>query len=130
VGLFTGHFRRNIVPRPTELNPKSFWREIVDHTRLRIRVATGGPTYGLLQKCSYFAVVFVALPLAVVSGLSMSPAITAAFPFLLRLFGGYQSARTIHFGTFVILILFLLVHVVMIIKSGFKHQMRAMTIGK
>jgi thiosulfate reductase cytochrome b subunit len=130
VGLFTGHFRRNIVPRPTELNPKSFWREIVDHTRLRIRAATGGPTYGLLQKCSYFAVVFVALPLAVVSGLSMSPAITAAFPFLLRLFGGYQSARTIHFGTFVILILFLLVHVVMIIKSGFKQQMRAMTIGK
>ena len=50
--------------------------------------------------------VFVAAPLMVVTGLTMSPAVTAAFPFLLRLFGGYQSARTIHFFTFVALVLF------------------------
>lgn len=129
-GVFTGHLRRHIVPRPAELTPHLFWRDVLDHARLRIRAATGGPHYGLLQKCSYFAVVFFALPLTIVTGLAMSPAVTSAYPFLSRMFGGFQSARTTHFVAFVILMLFLLVHVVMIIKSGFKRQIRAMTIGE
>ena len=73
--------------------------------------------------------VFVAAPLMVMTGLTMSPAVTAAVPILLRLFGGYQSARTIHFFTFVALALFVVVHVVMVIKSGFRRQIRAMTLG-
>ena len=129
-GVFTGHFRRHIVPRLAELTPARLWREVRDHARMRIRAAMGVPHYGLLQKCAYFAVVFLALPLAVVTGLAMSPAINAAYPFLSGMFGGFQSARTIHFFAFVTLILFLIVHVVMIIKSGFKRQMRAMTIGE
>jgi thiosulfate reductase cytochrome b subunit len=129
-GVFTGHFRRHILPRPAELAPNLIWRDVRDHVRLRIRTATGGPHYGLLQKCAYFVVVFFALPLAGVTGLAMSPAINAAYPFLSGMFGGYQSARTIHFFAFVALILFLLMHLLMIIKSGFKRQMRAMTIGE
>jgi thiosulfate reductase cytochrome b subunit len=73
--------------------------------------------------------VFVAAPLMAVTGLAMSPAVTASFPILLRLFGGYQSARTIHFFTFVVLLLFVFVHVVMVIRSGFRRQIRAMTVG-
>ncbi len=84
----------------------------------------------MLQKCAYSLVIFVAAPLMVVTGLTMSPAVTAAFPFLLRLFGGYQSARTIHFFTFVALLLFVVVHVVMVVKSGFRRQIRAMTVGE
>ncbi len=128
-GVFTGHFRRHIFPRPKELRSQ-LWRDVLDHARLRIRAATGGPHYGLLQKCTYFAVVFLALPLIVVSGLAMSPAVTASYPFLLRIFGGFQSARTIHFFAFVLLVLFLFVHVAMIVKSGFKPQIRAMTLGE
>lgn len=130
VGVITGHFRRHIVPKASDLTPGLLWREVVDHVRLRVGAATGGPHYGLLQKCAYFAVVFLALPLAVVTGLAMSPAINSAYPFLSGMFGGYQSARTIHFFTFVVLILFLFAHVLMIIKSGFKRQMSAMTIGE
>jgi thiosulfate reductase cytochrome b subunit len=126
-GVFTGHFRRNIVPGPAELKPALFWNDVVDHARWRIAAATGGPRYGVLQKCSYFGVVFIALPLVVITGLAMSPAVNAAYPFLSGMFGGYQSARTIHFFAFVILILFLLVHVLMIIASGFKRQIRGMT---
>ena len=129
VGFFTGHFRRHIIPRLAELSPRLLWQDVRNHVRFRIRAATGGPQYGLMQKCSYFGVVFIALPLVVLSGLAMSPAITAGYPFLLRLFGGFQSARTIHFFAFLLLMLFLFVHVLMIIKSGFKRQMRGMTIG-
>jgi len=129
-GLFTGHFRRHLVPRPGELTPRLIGQDLKSHLRLRIRSATGGPHYGLLQKCAYSGVVFLALPLAVATGLAMSPTITAAYPFLSRIFGGFQSARTIHFFASLVLVLFLLVHVVMIIKSGFRRQMRAMTFGK
>ena len=65
----------------------------------------------------------------VVTGLAMSPALTAAFPLLSRLFG-YQSARTMHFFAFVTLLLFVAAHVVMVVKSGFRRQIRAMTVGE
>jgi thiosulfate reductase cytochrome b subunit len=129
-GVFTGHIWRHILPRPAELTPRRFWKDVVEHARLRIAASAGGPPYGLLQKCAYFSVVFFALPIAVVTGLAMSPAVTAAYPFLSGISGGHQSARTIHFIAFVVLMLFLLAHVLMIIKSGFRRQMRAMTIGK
>jgi thiosulfate reductase cytochrome b subunit len=129
-GLFGGHFRSHIWPRPQDVSPRLVWRDAVDHLRLRIRPATGGPQYGPLQKCAYSAVVFVAAPLMGLTGLAMAPAVTAAHPWLLALFGGYQSARTIHFFTFVALLLFVVVHVIMIVKSGFARQLRAMTLGK
>lgn len=130
IGIGGGHFRSHIWPKARELAPHLVVRDLVNHLRLRIPAATGGPQYGLLQKCSYSLVVFIAAPLIVVTGLTMSPAVTAAFPFLLSVFGGYQSARTVHFFSFVALLMFVMVHVVMVVASGFKHQIRAMTVGE
>lgn len=129
-GIFTAHFWRHFVPRAGELSLRLIRQELENHLRLRIRAATGGPNYGLLQKCAYRGVVFIAVPMVVVTGLAMSPAITATYPFLSDMFGGFQSARTIHFFVSVILVLFLIVHVLMIIKSGFRRQMRGMTVVK
>ena len=130
VGLFGGHFRRHIWPGSRELAPRLVWRDFVEHLRLRVPPAPGGPQYGLLQKISYSFVVFVAAPLMIVTGLTLSPAVTSAFPILLDLFGGYQSARTIHFFTSAALVLFVIAHVVMVVKSGFRRQIRAMTVGE
>jgi thiosulfate reductase cytochrome b subunit len=130
IGLFGGHFRSHIWPRARELGPRQFWRDLADHLRLRIPSASGGPRYGLLQKCAYTFVVFVVAPLMVLTGLTMSPALTAAWPWLLDLFGGYQSARTIHFFASAVLMLFVIVHVVMVVRSGFRRHMRAMTVGR
>lgn len=129
-GVFGGHFRSHILPEGRQLAPRLLWREVVDHLRLRIPPQSGGSPYGLLQKCAYSLVVFVAMPLMVLTGLAMSPAVTAAFPLPLRLFGGYQSARTIHFFAFVALLTFVFVHVVMVVQSGFRRQIRAMTVGE
>jgi thiosulfate reductase cytochrome b subunit len=89
-----------------------------------------GREYGVWQGRVYTLVVFVLAPLIVLTGLTMSPAVTAAAPILLTLFGGQQSARTIHFFVFVALALFVVGHVVMVVRSGFLRQMRAMTIGE
>jgi thiosulfate reductase cytochrome b subunit len=129
IGVCTGHVRRHLVPRGGEFTPRLLWRDLIGHLRFQTQPTTGGPPYSLLQKCTYFAVVFLALPLAIVTGLAMSPAIAAAYPVLQDVWGGFQSARTIHFFTFAALILFIAVHVLMVILSGFKRQVRAMTLG-
>ncbi len=129
-GVFSGHFGKHLLPEAREFSRRLFWRDLVNHIRMRIPKAGKGPQYGLLQKCTYLVVIFFLLPLMVLTGMTMSPAITAAYPFLLKMFFGAQSARTIHFFAFVALLLFLIVHVVMVIRSGFKNQMRFMTWGK
>jgi thiosulfate reductase cytochrome b subunit len=130
LGLFTGHFQKHIWPRIKELTPSQILRDIKAHFQMKIAPPTGGPQYGLLQKLAYMSIIFFALPLAIITGFTMSPAITAAYPFLLEIFGGFQSARTIHFFTSLALEIFLIMHIVMIILSGFKQQVRYMTLGK
>ena len=129
-GIFSGHFRRRLLPRMTEMTPRLFWHDLKDHLRKQMRPTAPGSPYGLMQKFAYCGVIFFVLPLMVVTGLAMSPAITAAYPFLSAMFGGLQSARTVHFFAFVALLLFLFGHVAMVIRTGLKRQMRAMTLGE
>jgi thiosulfate reductase cytochrome b subunit len=125
--LYTKHVQRNILPGKNELGYKQLYRDIADHLRMRIAFVKG-PQYGLLQKISYSVVLFFLVPVIVLTGLTMSPAVTASCPFLLTMFFGAQSARTIHFFAAVLLVLFLIIHIVMIIRSGFKKHMLAMTV--
>jgi thiosulfate reductase cytochrome b subunit len=129
-GIVSGHARRNILPGASDLSPSRLWRDMKEHMRLRLTRSGGGPPYGLLQRLSYAVVVFVLFPLMVLTGMSMSPAITAAYPFLLDVLGGFQSARTIHFFGFALLITFLLVHLLMVLMTGARRQLRAMILGR
>ena len=83
----------------------------------------------MLQRLTYLLVIFVLFPLVIWTGLAMSPAIASAFPAAVTVFGGQQSARTIHFFVSVFLVLFLLVHIVMVCLAGFRDRMRAMITG-
>ena len=84
--------------------------------------------YTVLQRLTYSSVVFVFLPLMILSGLAMSPAVTALVP-IVEVFGGYQSSRTIHFFVTNLLVLFVIVHVTMVYRSGFLNRTRAMITG-
>jgi thiosulfate reductase cytochrome b subunit len=129
-GLITGHARRNLVPRARELAPSSLGQELKKYLHFDFGRTGGGPPYGIAQKLSYGIVVFIALPLMLITGLTMAPVITASLPWLLDIFGGYQSARTVHFFAFAILLLFLFVHVALVVVTGFRRQLRAMLLGK
>jgi thiosulfate reductase cytochrome b subunit len=128
-GILTGHARRDLLPRLRDLTPHALWRDFKDHVRWQAGSAGAGAPYGLLQRCTYAGVAFVALPLMVLTGLSMSPTIAASYPLVRDLLGGQQSVRTVHFIGFALLVLFLLVHVAMVGLTGFRKQMRAMTLG-
>ena len=127
-GLLSGHFQRKFLPTRAQLQ----WRRIVVPVRrhFQLPIPSDPSGYHLPQRLAYLAVVFALLPLAILSGLTLSPAVTAPWPSLFVLFGGRQSARTIHFLAACLLVLFLVVHVVTTILSGFVNNMRSMTTGK
>ena len=127
--LWNRHAQRDLRPRLEELAPRHLWREIKDHARLRFGTGEDALRYNSLQKISYFGVVFILLPLAILTGLTMSPGVNAAWPWLLDLFGGRQSARSIHFIAATLLALFILVHLVMVVLSGPLNQLRGMVTG-
>ncbi len=129
IALFGGHLRRDLLPRARELAPRALGADLLRHLRWPLPQARGGLPYGIVQKLAYTGVVLVAVPTMVLSGLTMAPAVVVAFPILPALFGGMQSARTIHFVGFATLAAFVLVHVAMVLLSGFRRQMRAMTLG-
>jgi thiosulfate reductase cytochrome b subunit len=129
-GLHTGHFREDMVPAARDLS----WRSLASALRVRLvfKQKSGDdlPDYNVLQRLAYLAVIFVLFPLAIWTGLAMSPAITSVFPWAVTIFGGQQSARTIHFFVSCFLVLFVVVHVAMVCLSGFTSRMRAMIAGR
>ncbi|MBO9196887.1 cytochrome b/b6 domain-containing protein [Rhizobium sp. 16-449-1b] len=129
-GILNGHFRRDLAPKVRELSPRHLWHEILDHARLRFPKGEEAKRYNALQKLTYLAVIAVLLPLMILTGLTMSPGVDAAFPWLVDVFGGRQSARTIHFVTASLLVLFVIVHVAMVVLSGTWNNIRSMVTGR
>jgi thiosulfate reductase cytochrome b subunit len=110
------------------------WRaipaSIVEHLRFRHPVGDEAARYNPLQKLAYLAVIFVLAPLAVLTGLSMSPQMDGVLGWWLQLVGGRQSARTIHFIVMSLFVLFTLVHVLMVVYAGPINEMRSMISGR
>src|SRR5262249_19774588 len=90
-GALTGHAARDLIPRTRDLAPRPLWNDLVARLGKRGTAVAPGPPYGALQRCAYFGVAFIVLPLLVVTGLAMSPAITAAYPVFANVWGGAQS---------------------------------------
>ncbi len=129
-GLFTGHFRRNLLPRGADLSWRAFSKSITGHLRFQRPSEAEAWSYNVLQRLSYVFVIFVLFPFVIWTGLAMSPAFVSAFPATVNVLGGQQSARTLHFFVSLALVLFLLVHVGMVWLAGFRSRMRAMITGR
>ncbi|TCQ28113.1 cytochrome b/b6 domain-containing protein [Rhizobium sp. PP-CC-3G-465] len=117
--------RRDLLPTGQDL--RHLPRDIADHARLRFR---HDGRYNVLQKLSYGGVLFVLFPLVILTGLAMSPTMNAAWPFLLDLFGGRQTARTLHFACMLALVLFFVVHIVMVLLAGPVNELRSIITGR
>ena len=127
--LINRHAQRDLAPTRDEVRPSHIWNDIREHARLRFPTGEAALRYNILQKISYVAVIFVLLPLMILTGLTMSPAMDAAWPWLVDLFGGRQSARSIHFLCAMLLALFILVHLAMVLLAGPLNEIRSMITG-
>ena len=85
--------------------------------------------YNALQQIAYFSVFFIFGPLAILTGIAMSPAVVNHFPWYARLFGGRQSARSIHFLNMLGFLGFIVVHVTLVVMTGFARNMNHIVMG-
>ena len=122
-----GHFWRNLLPHWKDL--QHLGKTIADHLFFRHPSGEEAKHYNVLQKIAYTGVIFGLGPLIVLTGLAMSPSIDAAFPGLLTVFGGRQSARTIHFVACFALIGFIVIHLSQVIITGLWNNIRSMVTG-
>lgn len=126
-GLAWGHVRRDLIPSSRQL--RRIGTSILDHLRLRFPRGDEARGYNVLQRLSYLGILFVVMPVLILTGLTMSPGLDAAFPFLTLILGGRQSARTIHFVCAFLVVGFAFVHVAMVLLSGVWNNMRSMITG-
>ena len=126
--LGSGHLRRDLAPSGKEL--KKIGTSIREHVRLKFPRGEEAKRYNILQKLAYLIVALLLLPLMLLTGLGMSPGMDTAFPFLIDMFGGRQSARTIHFVSASLVVIFVAVHLIMVLISGFWNNLRSMITGR
>ena len=127
--LVNGHLRRDIHITRREWSPAHIWHDIRDHARLRFPTGRAALRYGVLQKISYALVLFGLLPLAITTGLGLSPGMDAAWPWLTAMWGGRQSARSLHFIAAFSLLGFVAVHVAMVVLAGPFNELRSIVTG-
>jgi sulfoxide reductase catalytic subunit YedY len=128
--LFATEQWRRIVPTSWTVLTQA-WSTFVTYANFHLPPEPNGfYGYNALQQLAYFAVVLVFGPLSILTGIAMSPALTNRFPLYLRLFGGRQSARSIHFMLLLGYIAFLIVHVTLVVMTGFARNMNHIVLGK
>ncbi|WP_375398998.1 cytochrome b/b6 domain-containing protein [uncultured Sphingomonas sp.] len=128
--LLNRHFQRDLRVRAAEMAPRHLLADAIAHLKFRFHNADDATAYNTLQKLAYVAVIFVLIPAMLLTGLAMSPAMDAAWPWLLVATGGRQSARSIHFLAATSLLGFVIVHLVLVILAGMGNEIRSMVTGR
>jgi len=128
--VFTRHLSRDILPSAAELSPRRLATELWHHLQLKFPRGEAARHYNPLQKIAYTGFVLVLAPLVVLTGLTMSPGIDAIAPWLLDLFAGRQSARSLHFIAVNLILLFVVAHLGALIAVGVWTELRSMLTGR
>jgi len=126
--IWSRHLRRDLLPAKGEW--RTVGRSIVDHLLLRHPQGEAAKRYNVLQKLTYLIVIFGLLPLVMLMGFAMSPWLGSLWPGWVDLFGGRQSARTLHFVAAWLLVAFVLIHVFEVVISGVWNNLRSMITGR
>lgn len=119
------HLCKDLLPNNKDV--KNFGADVRDHLKLKLVHTV---RYSPLQKLAYIGVLFVLFPMIILTGLCMSPGMNAVLPWLPEVFGGRQTARTIHFIVMSLLVGFFVVHMAMIVLAGPLNEIRSIITGR
>lgn len=126
--LLTDQWKR-LVPTSFDIFGQA-WNVWVHYATLHMPTEPNGfYFYNPLQQLAYFGVIFIMAPLSLLTGLAMSPAIDNRFPWYPKIFGNRQAARLIHFLLLLGYIGFVIVHVGLVIMTGFAQNMNHIVFG-
>jgi DMSO/TMAO reductase YedYZ molybdopterin-dependent catalytic subunit/thiosulfate reductase cytochrome b subunit len=126
--LFASGYWRTLVPTHWSLFPQAV-HDVGTYLQFHFPPLVPGSRFNAVQQLSYFAVVFLLAPLQIATGAAMSPAVVGRFPRYVKLFGGRQAARSLHFVGMVAFGVFVVVHVAMVVIHGLGHEFAAMMLG-
>ena len=127
--LFSTDQWKRLVPRSWQIVPDA-WAVFVHYATFHLPPEPNGfYHYNALQQLAYFGVVFILAPLAIFSGLSMSPALTNRFTWYPKLPGNRQIGRSLHFLVMCAFVVFLVGHVTMVVITGFIRNMNHIVVG-
>ncbi|WP_044333969.1 cytochrome b/b6 domain-containing protein [Sphingomonas hengshuiensis] len=124
--LANRHVQRDLRIRRRELSGRHLWADFRAHLALRFHDPESPRDYNIFQKLSYIGVLFVLLPVLILSGLALAPGM---WPWIADLFGGRQSARSVHFIAMALLTGFVLVHLTLVMLAGPLDEVRSMITG-
>jgi DMSO/TMAO reductase YedYZ molybdopterin-dependent catalytic subunit/thiosulfate reductase cytochrome b subunit len=128
--LFAGNQWRRLVPTSWKIIPDA-WDIFVHYATFHTpQEPNGFYHYNALQQLTYFCVVFVLAPLAILSGPSMSPALTNRFKCYPKLPGNRQIGRSLHFLVMCAFVVFIILHVALVVITGFSRNMNHIVVGK
>ena len=121
------HIQRDLWPTIGDLRaiPRSLW----EHLRNRHPTGEAAKRYNVLQRLAYLALIAMVAGM-IFTGLTMSPGIDAAAPWLLQLFGGRQSARSLHFLCATGVVGFIAVHLSQVVLAGPINETRSIVTGR
>jgi thiosulfate reductase cytochrome b subunit len=125
--LIARHLQKDLWP--TRADIRAIPRSILDHIKLKHPTGEAARRYNVLQKLAYLGVILL-IALMVVTGLTMSPGMDAFLPWLPDLFGGRQTARSIHFISAGLIALFVIVHLTEVVLAGPINEIRSMLTGR
>jgi thiosulfate reductase cytochrome b subunit len=128
--LWQKKYRSKMLPSREQLTSDHLTGEIRNKLAFRRPGTTATDKYNVLQKISYLLVLFVMFPFMIISGLAQMPAFTAIAPELIDMFGGRQTARTLHVICTILMLLFVAVHLLEIALAGAVPRIRSMITGK
>ena len=128
--ILGGHLKRDLWPTRDQMKLGHLLHEIVTHAMLKFPKGEEARRYNVLQKGAYLGVILVLLPMMLLTGLCMSPGFNSIAPWLVDIFGGRQSARTIHFISASLIVAFIIVHLAMVVLSGLWNNIRSMITGR
>ena len=127
VAMFANGHIRDLLTRRDEWRPTAIWHDILQHLKLNFDHVGG--KYNFLQKLAYGSVLLILLPLMLATGLAISPGFEPAAPWLVDMFGGRQSARSLHFIAAWGLFGFFVIHIVLVALTNPIKQIREMITG-
>jgi DMSO/TMAO reductase YedYZ molybdopterin-dependent catalytic subunit/thiosulfate reductase cytochrome b subunit len=127
--LLSGDQWKRLVPSSWKIIPDA-WAIFVHYATFHMpQEPNGFYRYNALQQLSYFIVVFVLAPLAILSGPSMSPALTNRFNWYPKLPGNRQIGRSLHFLVMCSFVIFIVAHVALVVITGLARNMNHIVLG-
>ena len=128
--LISGHLKKDLLLRPEEARLRPLLQDVWDHIRLKKPQGEAATRYNPLQKIAYLKVIVLLLPLMLLTGLTMTPGMDAAWPWLLTVFGGRQSARSLHFILAWSIVGFVAIHLIAVLAAGPINEIGSMITGR